>query len=222
MRKIKIAPGEYYHIYNRGNNEQKIFLDNRDRIRFLFLILYFQAPLVFHHISRRVSYFVQHRVFDISKKVTEEIIEKRYVKLVGFVLMPNHFHLIVYVVRENGISQYMQRVLDAYTKYFNTKHERSGHLLQGPFQIVHIKDNKQLLYLSAYIHLNPREIKGWKNKEHLFPWSTYQDFIEENRWGKLLDSRIIMGQFSNGEEYKDFVRSSGAKKLPGEENFRLD
>ncbi|PIU99599.1 MAG: hypothetical protein COS58_01470 [Candidatus Tagabacteria bacterium CG03_land_8_20_14_0_80_41_22] len=65
MRKIKIVPGEYYHIYNRGNNKQNIFLDNRDWARFLFLILYFQSPECFYNLSRQISYFVRNRVFNI-------------------------------------------------------------------------------------------------------------------------------------------------------------
>ena len=62
----------------------------------------------------------------------------------------------------------MQRILNAYTKYFNAKYKKTGHLFQGPFKAVHIERNEQLLHLSAYIHRNPREIKGWKNREHLY------------------------------------------------------
>lgn len=47
MRKTPIAKGEYYHIFNRGNNKQTIFLDKRDKVRFLFLIIYFQSYIFF-------------------------------------------------------------------------------------------------------------------------------------------------------------------------------
>lgn len=213
MRKIKITPGEYYHVYNRGNNKQNIFFDNRDWVRFLFLILYFQSPVIFYNIGRHISYFVRHRVFNISKNITQKILKNRTVEVVNFSIMPNHFHLIVHEAKEGGISQYMQRVLNAYTKYFNAKYGKSGHLFQGPFQIVHIENNEQLLHLSAYIHRNPRELKQWKNKEHKYPWSSFQDYIEENRWGDLLQHQIITEQFSNPKEYKNFVKTSGAKLL---------
>jgi len=211
MRKTRITIGEYYHIYNRGNDKQNIFLDARDWIRFLFLILYFQSPVVFYNISRPVSNFVRHRVFNIPADEIEKIVKNRTVKLVSFALMPNHFHLIVHEFKEGGISQYMQRVLNAYTKYFNAKYKKTGHLFQGPFHSVHIKDNEQLLHLSAYIHRNPREIKQWKNKECQYPWSSYQDLIAQNRWGNLLNHEIITGQFSNQKEYKDFIETSGTK-----------
>ncbi len=211
MRKVKITVGEYYHIYNRGNNKQDIFLDNGDRIRFIFLILYFQSSINFTQIGRSVALYIKRSVFGVPVKRLKRLIENRYVELISFTLMPNHFHLIVHEFKENGISQYMQRVLNAYTKYFNTKHEKSGHLFQGPFQIVHIENNEQLLHLSAYIHRNQREIKQWKDNEHQFPWSSYKDYVIGNRWGELLKQQIITEQFSSPQEYRNFVDTSGTK-----------
>lgn len=214
MRKIKIVENEYYHILNRGNNKQPIFKDERDRIRLLFLILYLQSPITFNNVGRQVSYYIKHQVFNVSKRTVNEILNNRYVEVVSFTLMPNHFHLIVHELKGKGISQFMQRVLGGYTKYFNTKNKTSGHLFQGPFQTVHVKDNNQLLYLSAYIHRNIREIKEWTNKERLYYWSSYQDFIGEKRWGDLLKADIIIEQFSSRDKYKSFVEKSGAKDLP--------
>lgn len=219
MRKIKITQGEHYHIFNRGNDKQDIFFEERDWIRFLFLVLYFQSPVSFENLSRPVSSFVKHRVFNINNQITEKIAVNRYVELTGFAFVPNHFHLMVHEKKENGISQYMQRVLNAYTKYFNTKYKKVGHLFQGPFKAVHVESNEQLLHLSAYIHRNPREIKNWKNREHLYPFSSYQDYFQENRWGKLLENKIIMDQFSSGDDYKKFTDSSGTKKETDNENM---
>jgi len=211
MRKIKIVEQEYYHIINRGNNKQLIFKDDRDRIRFLFLILFLQSSATIYNISRQVKYFEKNKLFKVSDDVLNGIIRNREVELIAFVLMPNHFHLVVRELKAGGISQYMQRVSGAHARYFNIKHSNSGHLFQAPFQIVHIKDDNQLLYLSAYVHRNPREIKEWTNKEYLYPWSSYQDFVGENRWGELLKPDIILDQFSSKEKYKSFVESSGAK-----------
>ncbi|MBI3305989.1 transposase [Candidatus Nomurabacteria bacterium] len=216
MRNIKIAPGEYYHIFNRGVNKQLIFHDSADRVRFLFLILYFQSPITFINIGRPVKSFVKHSVFNIEGVTTREIINSRFVELTSFVLMPNHFHLIIKEVEENGIARYMQRVLNSYTKYYNTKYNKSGHLFQGPYKAVHVKNNNQLLYLSAYIHRNPRELKEWQNKESSYPWSSYQDFVNKNRFEGLLVLDIISEQFENHKEYDDFVKTSPAKLLKEE------
>ena len=224
MRKDQIISGEYYHVFNRGNNKQPIFLDESDRIRFLFLILYFQSNANLENISRFVQYFVKHRVFNISEKKKDFMLENKSAELINFAFMPNHFHMTIREVKDGGLSRYMQRALNGYTKYFNAKYKRSGHLFQGPFKAVRVTSNEQLLHLSAYIHRNPREIKEWRYKEDVFPWSSYQDYVYENRWGEFLRPSIIIEQISFGKEYKNFVETSGTKKLEEEldDNFKID
>ncbi|OHA64038.1 MAG: hypothetical protein A2842_01730 [Candidatus Wildermuthbacteria bacterium RIFCSPHIGHO2_01_FULL_48_25] len=100
----------------------------------------------------------------------------------------------------------------AYAKYFNTKYEKRGHLLQGVFRAVPVKTDPQLLYLSAYIHRNPRGLPQWKNKELEYPWSSYQDYAKKNRWGELLVPDIVLNQFSTTQSYQDFVETSTAKR----------
>src|SRR3989344_4914316 len=186
MRNIQISIDEYYHVYNRGAHKRIIFHDTADYVRFLFLILFFQSPFGFEQVSRPVRNFVKHRVFDIDDADVLQIIDGRYVELTSFCLMPNHFHLILREVQEHGTARYMQRVLNGYAKYYNAKYEVSGHLFQGPYKAVHIKNNEQLLYLSAYIHRNPRDLKEWLNKESSYRWSSYQDFTKKNRFEELL------------------------------------
>lgn len=210
--KREIVQGEYYHVLNRGNNKQAIFKDERDRIRLLFSILYFQSPQTLNNIPKRINCYIEHRMFNTSEGVTNKILEERYVELIGFILMPNHFHLVLRELKAGGISKYMQRVSNSFTKYSNTKNKTFGHLFQGSFKIIHIKDDNQLLYLSAYVHRNIREVKEWENKEHLYPWSSFQDYVGENRWGELLKPGIILDQYSNSNKYKLFVEESGAKE----------
>jgi len=211
MRKIRIAPGEYYHIFNRGMSKQIIFHEIKDYLRFVFLIIYFQSPITFINLGRYVEHYVKHRVFNIGSDVKEKILKKRFVELVSFCLMPNHFHLIVKEIDDSGIATYMQRALNSYTKYYNTKYKKSGHLFQGPYKAVHIEDDRQLLYLSTYIHRNPRELPNWKGREVEYVWSSYQDFVSKNRWGEFIQLDIIIGQFKGGSDYKKFVETSTAK-----------
>jgi len=211
MRRVPISPDEHYHLFNRGVLKRNIFPEDRDRIRFLFSLLYFQSPLSFTNPGFHVRNYYESSTFDPTGTATEKVATNRTVELIAFCLMPNHFHLLVREAAENGIAGYMQRVLNAYTKYFNAKYKSSGHLFQGPYQAVHVESNEQLLHLSAYIHRNPRELKGWKDREERYPWSSGPDYLEKNRWGKLLLTDIIAGQFSSPEEYADFLRTSSAK-----------
>jgi len=213
MRKTPIAPDEYYHIYNRGNNKQPIFAEESDWIRFLFLIIYLQSPANFNKINRQILHFVKNRIFNIGQDEFIDIEKHRNVELINFALMPNHFHLTVREFKEGGIAAYMQRVLCSHTKYFNTKYNKSGHLFQGPYKAVHIEDNRQLLYLSTYIHRSPRELSEWKDKEAIYPWSSLCDYTGKGRWGALLKKDIIISQFKNISEYKKFINTSTAKTL---------
>lgn len=212
MRKIRFAPDEYYHLYNRGVNKQDVFLDQRDYLRFIFGVLHYQSPLEIFNAGRSVSNMIRHSVFNQSAETIKQIIAGRYVEPISFALMPNHFHLMVREKEESGISRYMQRQLNSYTKYFNTRYNKSGHVFQGPFQAVHVATDEQLIYLSAYVHRNPTQLKTWRRKESKYPWSSYQDFIRRNRWGDLLKTNLILGDDFQKSDYEKAVEESGAKE----------
>lgn len=211
MHNSQIAPGEHYHIYSRGNLKQQLFFDDSDRIRFIFLLLHNQSDFFTTHTSIHVSHYRKDSLFHVNKKNIEYIVSNKNVSLVNFCLMGNHFHATVSEINEKGISKYMHRVLTAYSKYFSAKYKRKGHVFESNFKTVHIKNHTQLLHLSSYIHRNPREIKEWRGKENIYPWSTFQDYVDTNRWGDLLDPKIILGGFGDKNEYKKFVDTSTAK-----------
>ncbi len=213
MRKVRISEGEYYHVCNRGVGKKIIFREKIDWIRFLFLILHFQSPVTFENMSRYTKKYTTSSSFGLDKPAIDEIIKDRFVTLGSFCLMPNHFHLFVQETKEGGIARYMQRVLNSYTKYYNTKYETSGHLFEGPYRCVHMETNEQLVHVSAYIHKNPKEIATWKDSYWKYPWSSLSDILDENRWPGILDANIITDQFKKLSEYREFIKTSSAKEL---------
>lgn len=209
MRTGKISVGEYCHVFNSGNGGELIFQDERDRIRFLFLILYLQSPCPVHHISSYIDYFKKNRRFNVSGKILDRLSEKSpLVEIINFCLMPNHFHLTLREKTESGVSRYMHKVLVSYTKYFNTKYRKIGHLFAGTFRMQPVTKNTDLLPLSAHIHKSPKELPEWRSRPHLYPWSSYQDYISENRFAPLLSREAVLQKFKTGDEYKKFVETS--------------
>lgn len=208
-------PGEYYHVYNRGAHKHQIYKESSDSVRFLFGALHYQSPTPFINIHRVVRGFDSKTGFPVSDEDFDSVIRGRSVELVAFCIMGNHFHFIVRELVERGTERYMQRLEVAYTKYFNTKYETSGHVFEGRYKAKHISDNEYLTHLSAYIHRNPRELKTWRGREHEYPWSSYQDYVTENRWGGLLAQEIILDQFegTKSSNYADFVKSSPTKEF---------
>jgi REP element-mobilizing transposase RayT len=99
------------------------------------------------------------------KKINKEFERGETIVDVGaYVLMSNHFHILIKEKIENGISLYMLKLLTAYSMYFNKKYKRTGRLFEGIFKSSHIATERYLKYLYSYIHLNPAKIinKNWK------------------------------------------------------------
>ena len=211
MRSDIIFKDSYYHVYNRGNAKQVLFYDTADYVRFVFLLLHLQSPHSFDQTGRYVKKYLSTNDFAVMPEVLEKIKAERFVKVLNFCLMPNHFHLTLQSVSDDGMSRYMQKLGNSYAKYFNKKYSQSGHAFQGVYKAKLVTTDRQFVYLSAYIHRNPQEIEAWENNTIEYPWSSYQDY-HNNRWGELLVPDDIVGTFASPQEYSLFVENSGAKE----------
>lgn len=174
LRRTPFVTGEYYHLYNRGVEKRKIFLDREDYFHFLKLLYVCNSEKSI-------------KLRDLSKKFNRE---KTIVNIGAYCLMPNHFHLLCHEKIDGGISIFMKKLLTAYAMYFNKKYNRAGTLFQGRFKSEHISDNKYMKYLYAYIHLNPaklknsrwKEIKNYNSRDLLkyvidYPYSSLYEYI---------------------------------------------
>lgn len=139
MRKIKI--GDYYHIYSRGVDNQCIFKENLDYLRFMGSIFQFNTKL------------------NVEYNKYKQIKREKLVKIYCFTLMPNHFHMILKEIREGGISLFMQKLLSGYSLYFNKKYERKGRLMETTFKDKLIDEDDYFKYLTRYIWNNPLKLK---------------------------------------------------------------
>jgi putative transposase len=93
--------------------------------------------------------------------------------------MPTHLHLILKQLKHNGISIFMNNILNSYTRYFNTKHKRKGPLWEARFKNILIEKDEYLLHLTRYIHLNP-VTASLINKPEDWLASSYREYIEKN------------------------------------------
>src|SRR3989344_4291689 len=129
MRKRPIfANGQFYHVYNRGTDRRRIFMDDKDRFRFIHDLFEFNDANI---ILNNTYYWGR---IPIGK---ERKPRKILVDIVAYALMPNHYHLLLQQRRDNGISLFLQKLGSGYTSYFNLRHERSGVLFQGKYKAKH-------------------------------------------------------------------------------------
>lgn len=103
----------------------------------------------------------------------------------AFVLMDNHYHLLVRTPSGN-LDRFMQRLNTSYALYYRYKHGRPGHVFQGRYKGMLVTDDRYMLALTRYIHLNPIKARSWngrKGKDKIaglngYRWSSYPSYIE--------------------------------------------
>ncbi len=209
-RKISFIPGHYYHIFNRGTEKRKIFLDEKDYRRFLTLLFLCNdtSPLDIREHFREIR---EGRTFDNIKR-------KILIDIGAYCLMPNHFHLLIKEKTKNGVTNFMRKLSTAYAMYFNKRNERSGNLFQGKFGAQLLDSDEYLKYIFAYTHLNPIKLiepewkeKGIKNisraKNFLnkYAWSSYLSYTSKEKVDLILNKNAFPKYFVNVKEFNDFL-----------------
>jgi len=119
------------------------------------------------------------------------------VELVSFCLMPNHFHLLMYLQTTTGITQLLRNVTASYSVYFNKRHGRVGHLFQERFKASMIDNEGYLDHISRYIHLNPMSFRTWE-------YSSLPYYLGTKSASWVKPERILQ-LFKDSEEYNAFV-----------------
>ena len=198
LRKQIFAPGEYYHLYNRGTEKRKIFLHRKDYEYFLDL------------------FYLCNSTKNIEKRDIGENFDrgKTLVDIGAYCLMPNHFHILVKEKIEGGISKFMLKVMTGYSMYFNKKYNRTGKLYEGVFKATHASTDTYLKYLYSYIHLNPAKLldKNWRDniktdKKKLlgfcldYAYSSIREYRYQNF--KITNPQSFPIYFKKFEEYKE-------------------
>lgn len=169
----------YYHIYNRGVNKNAIFLDEQDYTVFLGLLKRYLGSKI-EKTSMRTA----------SRNYHDQL------ELLAFCLMENHFHLCIYQHTEQAITQLMKSLSIAYSMYFNKRYGRVGPVFQQRYRAVRITEDSQLLHISRYIHMNPRDYKH-------FLWSSLPYYTGTRSASWVRPARIL--ELFEGTAYLKFL-----------------
>ena len=187
---------EVYHVYNKSIAGFNIFNNDFDYLRFITTLQYYQIknqPTTFSKFRERKMH---HLLVGDKKK-------NRIVQLICYCIMPTHIHLVLAQLMDNGISKFMNNILNSYSHYFNIKYKRKGPLWESRSKKVLVKTDEQLLHLTRYIHLNP--VTAYiVDKPDEWRYSSYNEYISnvsENRtcnYKELIDIKPDL--------YKRFVK----------------
>ena len=125
---------------------------------------------------------------------------KRYnITVYAYTLILNHVHLLV-ETHETPLSKFMQGLQFTYTRYYNQRYSKIGHLFQGRYKAILCDRDAYLLELVRYIHLNParmrRRVDPWRYK-----WSSHREYLGKG-CPVSIEARFVLGQFgkATGQE----------------------
>lgn len=199
-RKDILQKGEVYHIYTRSIAKYVVFNNPVEFDRMLHLINLYRYANFNYKYSQflKLTSSLQYDIID-SLRSKEDLL----VEIIAYCLMPTHIHLSLKQLVEDGIARYMARVLNGYSRYFNTKHGRVGPLWFGRFKNVLVSNDEQLLHLTRYIHLNSTSA-NLVNKPEDWGYSSYHEYINNT------DNKVRICNFKDlitikPEDYKEFI-----------------
>jgi REP element-mobilizing transposase RayT len=165
------------------------------------------APGLLYHIMVRGNngqpIFLKSADYESFQRILHVVRERYPFYLYAYVLMPNHFHLLL-EVSQAPTGRLMQSLLTAYAHEFNRKHGRRGHLFQGRYKAIACERESYLLELVRYIHLNPVRAKLVRRPGE-WRWSGHGEYLRREERG-LIDSGPVMGELGTPAHYEAFVR----------------
>lgn len=219
-RKEKFNNEEIYHIVLRAIDDSLIFKDINDRYRGIFSIYEFNTtkPVVIR--DRRQA---RSRIKRILRKVNKDArfatdSRDKMVGILAFCLMPNHLHLLVKQLKDDGITKFMRKFGAGYGGYFNKKHNRKGHVFQNNFKAVPIKNDEQLKIVWSYIHANPTSLiepkwkeRGVRNFKKVikflenYKWSSYSDYLKGANFPSVTEREFILEAMGGRSKCQEFL-----------------
>ena len=141
--------------------------------------------------------------------------KKPLVEILAYCAMPNHYHLMIRQLVEDGIKKFMLKLNCGYAKYFNLKYDRVGPLFQGRFKSVLVSNDSHFYYLPVYIHLNPLDLvySEWRNGfisneekclKYLekYRWSSFLDYIGRKNFPSIIKKDFLESSLGGPNKYK--------------------
>ena len=240
-RKTKFANDEIYHIVTRRISDKPLFIDTDDYYRGIFSIYEFNNVKPVEIQKRRRA-----RVFEKKKlaqsdgdRVSATDKREKLVEILAFTLMPNHLHLLIRQLKNDGITKLMNKFGAGYPAYFRQKHkiQEKGYFFQGRFVSVHIKSDNQLLTVFTYIHANPLSLTepGWKKGKvknlrkaieflENYKWSSYQDYLGKKNFSSVTDRNFLLETAGGRKKVREIVNDwiKHKKTIKGENEIFLE
>ncbi|HEY0090549.1 MAG TPA: transposase [Candidatus Lokiarchaeia archaeon] len=233
-RKEKFENGDIVHIIIRGVDGNLLFRDRDDYYRGIFSIYEFNNlnPVSIKYRREIINRFKKSiRGPTSDKSIIMPDKRDKMVEVLAFCFMPNHIHLLVRQIKDNGITEFMRKIGTGYGGYINRKYKRQGHVFQSSFNAVKIITDEQLRVVFAYIHTNQISLayKDWKEIKiteedfgkiikfvENYKWSSYPDYIGIKNFPSVTQRDFMLELFGGENNCKNFfeeyIKNKGQSK----------
>jgi putative transposase len=197
MHRQKYKQNNIIHICNKSIANYNIFKDSKNCDRFIKSLIYYNNLDRKHPLSlylRNKNKFKTLNLLKLNKNSS--------LKFLAYCIMPDHYHILIKLLKDNILSKYISDVENSFSRYFNSKFYRKGPIWQSRFKSVLIKNDNQLLHLTRYIHLNPTTSNLVKKPEE-WPFSSYKYYLKRNYLKDSLKEISIISPY----KYKEFCEN---------------
>ncbi len=220
-----------YHIMSRGVDKRTIFEENQDYLRFIYDLFVFNDTRPNCNANARFNRNSSPESTDIASRYMIRDSRNLLVNLHAFCIMPNHYHLLVSPMKENSLSQFLQKINIGYAKYFNIKNERKGALFESRFKRIEVNSERHFIHLPYYIHSNPLDLfdYGWRAREITDPeraweflmtykWSSHMDYAGKENFPFVTQRAFLTDVFGGSADYQSsFKQWIKAMEIPSSE-----
>ncbi len=188
---VSLQPSHYYHIYNRGNNREDLFREERNYRYFLQLYArhVFPIAITFAYCLMRNHFHFLVRIREALQ--TSQVSETCEVSTPGEVLTPRE------------VSQHFSNLFNAYTKAMNKAYERTGSLFEERFGRIEVTTDAYFANLIFYIHFNPQK-HGFVADFRDWPWSSYGALRGSS--ATKLNRTEVLDWFGGEAQFEEFHR----------------
>ena len=169
--------GYYYHIYNRGNNGENLFVEDRNYRYFFELYIRYIYP-----IADTYAYCLMKNHFHLLVRM-KELQDCQSLK------------------DWQSYSAAFSNLFSTYTKAINKAHNRSGSLFEKPFKRILVDSDAYLVQLTAYIHRNPQK-HGFTDDFRVYPYSSYPIILQQKH--SRIETKQALEWFGSLESFENY------------------
>jgi putative transposase len=216
-KEAPLINGHYYHIYNRGNNGENLFREERNYRYFLELYTRYIYP-----VADTYAYCLMKNHFHLLVRINPKSDLPGFENLEGLnpsrePNLPGLQDLEGFIPR--NYSQSFSNLFNAYTKAINKVYGRSGSLFKKNFNRILIDTDRSFVHLISYIHRNPQK-QGFTDDFRAYPYSSYQT-IRQQKPSRIEYQQVLQwfGSMQSFENYHQQFDESQIQHLIDEDNF---